>query len=278
MAPAAAAVPAVVDAAGAPAFHAPAPAPAHAPAPALVTNPLPFQAPTIVPPPHAAPQAAVAPAGPCTWESFDVSTAVWTQLQPDFEAVVEAAFRSHQPSVTLGGGGGGHRSFEVEGDEGWFPFDAATNNDIVQCLASQQRVLSTGSNRQIDTVAWTQTRTDTGRIRVVREIVMPSIFFDLIAGTLLNQVTNITQRIQRAGRPMIYEFHEAERARWVRFLPHAEAIIEAAREQDLLAQLQVNVVPSGRPVMYMIDLKGMQQQNCRTGFCRTIRRRVNPAP
>jgi len=156
--------------------------------------------------------------------------------------------------------------------------DAKTNADIVQCLTSQQRVLPTGYNRQIDTVAWTQTRTDTGKVRTVREIVQPSIVVDLIAGTLHNHSTNVVQRLQRTAQEMIYEFHEAERARWVRFLPHAEAIIEAAREQDLAGTLQVNVVPSGRPVMYLINLGRMEQQNIRTGFCRTIRRRIKPTP
>ena len=253
-----------------------APAVAHIPTPTPAAQPRPAK-PPVVPP--AAAVIAVAPAGPCTWESFDVNTGVWTQLQPDSETVVEAAFRLQQPSATVGGGGGGgQRNFEVEGDEGWFPLDAKTNSDIVQCLASRQRVLQTGFNRQIDTVAWTQTRTDTGKVRIVREIVDPSIVFDLNAGTLHNQSTNVAQRIQRVARPMIYEFHEAERARWVRFLPHAEAIIEAAREKDLAAQLQVNVVPSGRPVMYLIDLGKLEQQNCRTGFCRTIRRRINDSP
>ena len=237
-----------------------------------------------VPPAPAAPVAvAVASAGPCTWEAFDVNTGHWTQLQPDSETVVEAAFRSQQPSATLGGAGGacgglaGPRVFEVEGDNGWFPLDAKTNSNIVQCLASQQRVLPTGFNRQIDTVAWTQTRTDTGRVRTVREIAAPSIVFDLNAGTVRSPSTNATQRIQRVARPMIYEFQEEERARWVRFLPHAEAIIEAAREKDLASKLQVNVVPSGRPVMYLIDLEKLEQQNCKTKFCRKIRRRIDPA-
>ena len=68
----------------------------------------------------------------------------------------------------------GRRRFEVEGDRGWFPMGEETNAGIVQSLASQQRTLSTGGNRQIDTVAWTQTRTDTGRVRRVREIANPT--------------------------------------------------------------------------------------------------------
>ena len=62
--------------------------------------------------------------------------------------------------------------------------------------------------------------------------------------------------------------------RWVRFAPHAVAFIEAERERNLAAIIDVNVVPHGRPVIYKIDLKSMEQENKKTGFKRPIRRYI----
>jgi hypothetical protein len=58
------------------------------------------------------------------------------------ENAAEAALQANQLApFTIQGEG---RRWEVDGDHGWFQFDAATNAAIVKCIAEQKVVLQTG--------------------------------------------------------------------------------------------------------------------------------------